>query len=129
MSGTTPAEKIAQYIRLRDHIKAAQDEFEASLERPKAAMKKLEAELLEFLNANGSDNLAVKGVGTVYRTNRTSASVEDPAAFMAWVREHEMWDALDIKANKTFVAEQAEAGDLPPGVKFSVTQAINIRRS
>jgi hypothetical protein len=125
---TTPIEKVAQYIKLRDYKKAAEDEFKKSLERVVEAMKKLEADLLEYLNSTGSDTLSAKGVGTVYRSKRSSATVEDPEAFMAWVREQEAWNALDIKANKTFMEEMANAGDIPPGVKFSIDHTVNIRR-
>jgi len=128
MTTPTPAEKIAQYIKLRDYKKAAEDEFKKSLERVVEAMRKLEADLLEHLNQTGSDSLAAKGVGTVYRSKRESATVDDPLEFLAWVRDNEQWEALDIRANKTFVAELAEIGDLPPGVKFSIDQTINVRR-
>jgi nanoRNase/pAp phosphatase (c-di-AMP/oligoRNAs hydrolase) len=126
----TIATKVEQYIKLRDYKQSADDEYKKSMERVAQAMKKLEGELLEHLNTQSIDNIAAKGVGTVYRTTRTSASVEDAVKFMDWVKEHEKWDALDVKANKTFVTEMIAAeNDTPPGVKVSSVQTIGVRRS
>lgn len=126
---STPADKVAQYIKLRDHKKAAQDEFDRSLERVVKAMEKLEGELLMYLQETGANSLACDA-GTVYRNMQVSCSIDDPAAFLAFVRESDEWDALDLKANKTFVRELLDKhGSTPPGVKVSTINKIGVRRS
>jgi hypothetical protein len=125
----TPAQKVAAYIKLRDHIKQAKEEFESSIEKPKLAMAKLEAELLDDLNKSGADSIAAKGVGTVYRNTQYSATVENREAFIEFVNANG-WDAVDLKANKTFVREYiTEKGAIPPGVKFTQVETVGIRRS
>jgi len=129
MTTMTPTEKVAAYIRLRDYEKKAKEEFEASLERVRVAKTKLEVELLEDLNTLGADSIAAKGVGTVYRNTVTSVTVENRDEFMKFVSENG-WDAVDLKANKTFVREYLEEkGSIPAGVKFSQVVTIGVRRS
>lgn len=125
----TPAQKVAAYIKLRDHIKQAKEEFEKSIEKPKLAMAKLEADLLDDLNNSGADSIAAKGIGTVYRNTQYSATVEDRDAFIKFVNEAG-WDAVDLKANKSFVREYVEEkGEIPPGVKFTQVATVGVRRN
>lgn len=131
MTDATPSAMIKQYITLRDHKKKAEDEFKKSMERVNLAMDVLEGKLLEQLNTLEVDNLSAKGIGTVYKKLTVSCSVEDPAAFKSWLesREDDRWDALDLKANKTFVTEMMQKEGLtPPGVKVSSIQSIGIQR-
>jgi len=125
----TPADKVAAYIRLRDHIKASEDEFKLSMKRPRDAMEKLEAELLTHLDETGANSLSCDN-GTVYKSTATTATVENREAFRAFVIEQNMWEAMDIRANKTFVREyMEEKGDILPGLKVTQVATVNIRRS
>lgn len=129
MSTLTPAQKVAAYIKLRDYIKAAKDEFEKSLERPNSAMEKLEAELLDHLNQSGANSLSCDD-GTVYRNTQFSATVENREAFRDFVEKNNLWEAMDIRANKTFVREfMEEKGDGMPGIKTSTRVTVGVRRS
>jgi hypothetical protein len=123
-----PADMIAMYIKLRDHIKQAQDEFEKSLERPKAGMKKLESMLLDHLNTNKLDNLAAKGIGTAYRNTSHSATVEDREAFKAFMESNDAWALADIRANKKTCREAVEKGVEVPGVKLTSVVTVGVRR-
>lgn len=129
MSKLTPAEKVAAYIKLRDYMKAAQDEFKESLKRPQEAMDRLEAELLDYLNQSGANSLACDS-GTVYRNIQFSATVENREAFKKFVEENDLWEAMDIRANKTFVREYMdEKGQPLPGIKTSQLATVGVRRS
>lgn len=126
----TPADMVDAYIRLRDHKKAADDEFKKSMEKVNLAMEKLEGKMLEFLQTSGGDSIKCKA-GTVYRNTQYSASVDNRDAFLKWIEETGNSEALDVKANKTFVKEFVTntGGDIPPGVKFTQMHTVGVRRS
>lgn len=127
-SKLSPAEKVAAYIKLRDHKKAAEDEFKKSMERVNNAMEVLEGELLQHLTDTGASSLACDA-GTVYRNTRTNASVQDRAAFFRWAMDGRE-EAMDIKANSTFVREHMdETGEPVPGVKVTQMHTVGVRRS
>lgn len=126
--GMTPGNATEMYIKLRD-TKAEKDKaHKESLVKLVAAMDRIEAGLLEYLNASGANSIA-SDAGTAYKSEQLSATIEDKAAFMSFVRETEQFEALDIKANKTFVrAYMDENQETPPGVKTSVMQTVGVQR-
>jgi spore coat protein CotF len=125
----TAAQKVSAYIKLRDFKKSAEDEFKKSLQRTNDAMDKLEAELLDELNKMGVNSLA-SDAGTVYKNTQLSATVENREVFKTYCEENDMWEAMDIKANKTFVKEMMEKTQtVPPGLKVTQLQTVGIRRS
>lgn len=129
MSQLTPAERVAAYIRLRDYKKAAEEEFKKSLKRVNDAMEKLEGELLNDLNASGANSLSCDA-GTVYKNTQLSATVENREVFREYVVKNDLWEAMDIKANKTFVKEFMEREGTPlPGVKVTQIATVGVRRS
>lgn len=129
MSQLTPAERVAAYIRLRDYKKAAEEEFKRSLKRVNDAMEKLEGELLNDLNASGANSLSCDA-GTVYKNTQLSATVENREAFREYVVKNDLWEAMDIRANKTFVKEFMEREGTPlPGVKVTQIATVGVRRS
>ena len=129
MSQLTPAERVAAYIRLRDYKKAAEEEFKNSLKRVIDAMEKLEGELLNDLNASGANSLSCDA-GTVYKNTQFSATVENREAFREYVVKNDLWEAMDIRANKTFVKEFMEREGTPlPGVKVTQIATVGVRRS
>ena len=130
MKVLTPAEKVKAYIQLRDHKKQAQEAFELSMKRVYDAMNKLEAELLNDLNMNGANSIASDD-GTVYKRIELSATVENREAFRDYVVENNVWEAMDIKANKTFVREYLDqhTGQPLPGVKVTQIATVGVRRS
>lgn len=128
MADVTVAEKVKQYIRLRDYKKAADEEFKKSMERVNQAMKVLETQLHEELLKSGADHIGCE-TGTVYLREELSCTVENRDSFLDYCVLHEEWDALDVKANKTFVREKMDKGEtLPPGVKVSTFQTVGVRR-
>ncbi len=125
----TPAARIAAYVKLRDARDAAKKAFTESQKPLLAAMAKLENLLLQDLLSAGANSLA-SDAGTVYRNTDLSATVENRAEFLDHVRTHELWDALDVKANKSFVREHLEESGAPiPGIKVTQTATVGVRRS
>lgn len=128
MADVTVAQKVARYIRLRDHKKAADEEYKKSMERVNKAMEVLASELHAHLLESGADHIGCEA-GTVYLKTELSCTVENREAFLEFLQGNEEWDALDVKANKTFVKELMEKGEeLPPGVKVSQFQTVGVRR-
>lgn len=125
----TPALRVAAYIQLRDYKKSAEDEFKKSLKRVNEAMDKLEADLLNDLNQSGATSLSCDS-GTVYKNMQTSATVEDRNAFLDFLLTNNLLEALDVKANKTFVKDYMEEhGHVVPGIKFTQLATVGVRRS
>lgn len=124
----TPGQATEMYIKLRDTKKQKDDAHKKSLEKLVAAMDKIEAGLLEYLNASGANSIA-SDAGTAYKQTQVSATIEDKEKFKQFVIETEQWDALDIKANKTFVKDYMEENqEVPPGVKVSQMDTVGVQR-
>lgn len=120
-------DKINQYVQLRDYRDAAKKEFDASMSRVKEAMTKLESSFLEHLNDSGT-NSANGDAGVVYKIHRSSCSVKDRDEFFKFAVKNRHLDAIDIRANKKIVKELMDEGVEVPGVKFSESIQIGIRR-
>jgi hypothetical protein len=124
----SPAQATEMYIKLRDTKSARDDAHKESMKKIVDAMDKLEGAILEFLNDSGANSYASDS-GTAFKKTQTSATVADKVAFMAFVRETEQWDALDVKANKTFVKDYMDENqEVPPGVKVSSISTVGVQR-
>lgn len=124
----TPGQATELYIKLRDTKKEKDEAHKKSLEKLVGAMDKIEAGLLEFLDASGSNSIA-SDAGTAYKSTQLSATVADKEAFKQFVISTEQWDALDIKANKTFVKDYMEENEeVPPGVKVTQIHTVGVQR-
>lgn len=121
--------RVEQYIKLRDMIKKKDDDHKDAMAPFREALEKLNALLLSHLDAVGVDS-AKASAGTVYKTVKKSASLEDADQFMRHVIGTENWDLLERKASQKAVeAFLEENGVLPPGVKFSQTIVVGVRKS
>lgn len=122
------SKRVDQYVRLRDLIKTKEDEHKAALKPYKEMLDKLNSVLLDHLNTINGESVRTD-TGTVYRTEKKAASLADPDAFMRYVIGSEAWDLLDRKANVTAVADFIEENNAPPpGVNFSTTYVVGVRR-
>lgn len=125
----TPAARIAAYIKLRDARDQAKAAFVEAQKPLLAALAKLEGKLLADLQAAGADSLSCPG-GTVYQMTQLSATVDNREEFLAHVRNHDLWEAIDVKANKTFVRDHLDETGVPiPGVKVTQNLTVGVRRS
>ena len=122
------SKRVAQYVQMRDLIKVKENEHKELLAPYKKALEDLNAVLLNHLNDIGGNSLNTDA-GTVYKKEKKSASLTDPAAFMSYVIDNAAYDLLDRKANVTAVsAFIKENGTQPPGVNFSSTYDVGVRR-
>ena len=120
--------RVDQFVKLRDKVAELKEKHKDELKPYVEAMEQLETLLLDHLNNTGSDRVGTAS-GTVYRTEKKSASLADKTAFWTYVVTHADWDMLDYKANPTAVAEYLENNQaLPPGVNYTVTQTVGVRR-
>jgi hypothetical protein len=122
------ATRVAQYVKLRDLIKLKEKKHKEELAPYKDGLEKLNSVLLNHLNTVGANSVNTDE-GTVYRTEKNSAALSDPAAFMSYVIGNAAYDLLDRKANVTAVtAFIQENGTQPPGVNFSSIYVVGVRR-
>jgi hypothetical protein len=123
------AKRVEQYVRLRDMIKSKEAEQKKELKPLKDTLEQLNSVLLAHLN-NVDANSAATDSGTVYRTEKKSASLADAQAFMDFVVANQAFDLLDRKANVTATEEYIKENNAPPpGVNFSSTFVVGVRRS
>lgn len=121
--------RAGQYVALRDKIKDIEAKHKLELAPFKDAKEKLEAVFLQHLISINAESVRTSS-GTVSRTVKHSASLADPEAFMRFVIGGEYWDMLDRKANVTAVSDFIEEnGAPPPGVNYSSTTTVGIRRA
>lgn len=120
---------VEKYLELREKHATLKAEYEMKVSRIDEAKNKIEAKLLEVFDQLGMDSVKTE-FGTAYCSVRTSASVADKEAFMEYVKGHEEWALLEVRASKLAVEQYREAsGDLPPGVNWREERVVNIRRS
>lgn len=120
--------RLTQYRTLEAKMKQMTDAFKAQIGPYAELHLRMRALLLDMLNKSGQ-NSAKTTAGTVYKTTKQSASVEDPETFMRHVIGTENWDLLDRKANITACLDFAAMNNqqLPPGVKISTKLDIGVR--
>jgi hypothetical protein len=123
------SEAVSIYIKMRDKKAQMKAEFDASIAPLNEKMDKLEAKLLDVFNKTGMDSVKTE-FGTAYTTTRVTASVADREIFMNYVKEHEEWSLLEIRAAKTAVEQYRSIHeDLPPGISMREERVVNVRRS
>jgi hypothetical protein len=123
------AKSVDYYIRLRDKIKALEDEHKKKMEPFKTALEQLNTKLLGHLNAINTDSAAINGIGTVYRTQKVSATIADASEFRRFIIGGEAWDLVDWRANPKATTDFiAENGSPPPGINYSTTYVVGVRR-
>jgi hypothetical protein len=121
--------RIAQFIKLRDKIAEIKKKHEEELKPFTTALLTLNTTLLNLLNENGGDSVSVRGVGTVYRTTKRSASIADGSEFRRFVIGGELWELVDWRANAAQISEYIEKEKtMPPGINMSSVVTIGVRR-
>lgn len=122
-------ELVAQYIKLRDKIKEADEAHKKKTELARTYLDKLNGKLLERLNEVGGDSVKTPH-GTAYRTARRSATIADGDVFRKYVIDNQMFDLVDWRANAGAVDDFInDNGSQPPGVNYSVAYTVGVRRS
>jgi hypothetical protein len=132
--------RVEQYIALRDKIKSIKERHKEELSPYNETLEKLNSVLLGHLNTVGVDNAGTQH-GTVYRTRKKSASIQDMTAFWSFCVTQGNFDLVDKRANVTaveaYINEQVEAAKAdpsivpgpPPGVNFTVLEEVGVQRA
>jgi len=122
-SKTAVAFDAAKYVgklrALEATIAQIEQENEDKLKPYKDMALKLRASLLDFLNVTNQQNSKTIN-GTIYKSERSSCSIEDKTAFQNHVIGTEKWELLDWRANVTATKDYLNTNkELPPGVKLN----------
>lgn len=121
-------EMVGQYVKLRDGLKKADEEHKKKTATARAYLTALDGGLLAKLNEIGGENVKT-AVGTVYRTTRRSAVIRDGDAFRSYVINNDEFDLVDWRANAGAVDDFIKSNQVPPpGVDFSTTFTVGVRR-
>lgn len=118
---------VENYVTIRDHIKQAEKVMKDHLAPFEAKKEEITAELIKLLDAQGAEMARTKN-GTVSKLVRHTASLADPDAFMEYVRENDLYELIDRRANAVACREHAKYnGTLPPGVKLNSQVYVGVR--
>lgn len=131
-SGPAPAVPLdvatGKYRALRDKVKEISDRQAAELKPYREAMEQLAAVMLDQLNRAGSNSVRTDN-GTVFKTTRTTYSIDDPAAFRSWVEQQGVPEFYENRVAKEPLENWiAEGKPLPPGLKVSSLVQVNVRK-
>lgn len=122
-------EAVAKFIQLRDERDALKKRHSAELEGITAKMERIETAIMRLFQKTGQKS-AKTTAGTPYLQTRVSASVADRDAFLKFVRENDAYEFLENRVNKTAVQQfMEEREEVPPGVKVTTMQVLNVTRS
>lgn len=120
--------RVEQYVRLRDKINEIKKRQKEELAPFNEALERLNGMLLEGLDLAGGNSIAT-AAGTVYRTEKRSATIADAEIFRKYVIDNEAWDLVDIKANVTATVEFIDDHQKPPpGVNYNSHYEVGVRR-
>lgn len=124
------SEAVELYIKLRDKKAKIKAEFDEAVAPVQEKIDQLEVKLLDVFNKTGMDSVKTE-FGTAYTSTRTSVSMADRDAFLAFVRETGDFNMLDVRPSRSAVPEFAAAngGELPPGINMRTERVVNVRRS
>lgn len=121
-------ETVDKYVKLRDKRDRIRNEQKAEIAKYDAVLDQLEAAILKVFNETGMESFRT-AAGTAYKNARTSATIADWDSFFAFVTGQEAWHMLEKRVSKTAVeAHKSETGDLPPGINWSSTLEVGVRR-
>lgn len=123
---------ITQEAKALRRLKLKRDEAKKKADELDAEFKKLQAALIERMDADECESLKVDG--TLFVPASTPyGSVQDRSEFVAWAQEND--DSLiEPKERATLlnqlVRERLDNGEeLPPGIGFYVREYISLRAS
>ena len=119
---------VAQYVALRDKLKAMDEEHEKRKKPVREALEAVGGLLTELLEKTNSEAISTEH-GTCYTSTRYTASLADPQAFMDFVLSTRQFELLDRKANTTAVKAYVEEHKaLPVGCNLTSIKTIGVRR-
>jgi len=125
----TAGEVITAYLTLREQKDELSKKHKEEMAPINQKMEKLEVFMLSLLNTANVDSMAFKGVGTMFKKNVQSVTVEEWADTLAWIQHNHAWEFLERRVSKTVVQEYSEAtGEVPPGIKVVNDTVVQVRK-
>ena len=125
----TPERAIELYIAVRDRKRDMEAAHKEALKPLDTALERLELTLLAQLDEAGVERVGSK-LGTAYKITRTSATVSHWSETLAYIQEHEAWELLEARVNKTAaLAIMEETKEPIPGVTVRREHTVNVRRA
>lgn len=118
---------VESYIKIRDAKDNAKKAFDTETKRMTAALTKLDGLILKHLQDNGAEAIKTP-FGTAFTKARSSVSVKDRDKFYNWAVQSNNLGAIDMKANSKVVRELLQDDIEVPGVKYTETTLVNVRR-
>lgn len=120
---------VERYIALRDRKSEMKKEYDSKVAAIDEGLEKIENFMLKHLQSTGSSSIRTEA-GTFFKQVVTKASVADKDTFMSYVRDNDLWALLEVRASKSAVDQfRTEHNDLPPGINWTETLTVNVRRS
>lgn len=128
--GVNVEEYVRKYIQLRDkkaEIKAAYERQIAPIDE---VMGKVEALLLDKLNELGAESMRTPA-GTAYVGISTSVGLADYKVYEDFcAQQPDPFVFFERRVSKAAVEQyKADHGELPPGLNWTETRTVKIRRS
>lgn len=121
----TPKELIERY----QAIKAQRSELTRQDNELKEQLTEIEGRLSVALDELGADSLAVRGLGTVYRTEEIVPSVDDWDTFNSFVRDNDMLYLFQRRLNATVYRELLQQGIEVMGLNPTQITKITVRKN
>ena len=119
---------VAEYRHLREQKARLEESIKPQLQEIKQRMEQIESVMLDTMNQSGANSINTNS-GTVYKSTKTSYSLEDPAAFRRWAEANGRMDLYENRVSKDAMEELVtRTGQLPPGVKHSSFTTVNFRK-
>jgi len=120
---------LREYLALRGSAEDIMDEAKAKVSAIRKQMGLIEYAITEAAERDGLETVPAE-CGTGYWSVHYNCTIASPSDFFDFVREHEAWELMDKRANKTSVREYVERmGTPPPGVNFGGYRVFNVREN
>lgn len=120
---------VAAYVKLRDRIRAEEEQHEQAMKALQGELDVLSQGLLDHCNAHNMDSIRTP-VGTVSRRVQTRYWPSDWEAMHQFVKEHDALNLLERRISqgnmKQFLEENPDL--MPPGLQSDHKYVITVRK-
>lgn len=128
MSAINVEKVIGLYMKKRLEKEQLEATVKEQLKEISEAMLKLESFLMQQMEADGVTSYKTAH-GTAFKTSTDFANVADWNLTLDFIREHDKYEMLERRVNKTAVrAFMEETSGTVPGVNYGTKVSINIRK-
>lgn len=136
----SPKELAEHYLKFRE----AKSQYEEQVNYCKAVMEEIQAAILEYMQATGTESFRVDGVATVTRTTKTNVSCADWNTLFTWMLDRaeelrsqgsdptQVFAFLQKRVSSTAVKEfmEMDANNAPPpAVNVMPEYGVSVRIS